>query len=299
MLIEVFKSGTHSDSKGRNLHYSDKAIDEIVNCYNSKISQDISFIAPIVKGHPQDDAPAYGWVEYLVKKGKTILAKIKNIDPDFAQELKTGKYKKVSVALYPDNMLKHIGFLGAVSPAVKGLKPVEYSEDNEQNNTLNIDFDYDSYSEPNNDSEIIEKKVKALEDKIKYYEQVLQEMTQDKRITEYREYCNSFISKNGKKGIKPVYVKYLTDILEMAHTLDNQFNVNQNSVIVREFIEQLVDTIDTSEFTATDNVQNELNNSFDGKNVIESRMQLHKRALEIMNKDPKITYNSAITMALK
>ncbi len=301
MLIEVFKSGTHCDSRGRDLNYTDATIGEIVSSYNLKISQDISYMAPIVKGHPAEDAPAYGWVEYLVKRGKTILAKIKNIDPEFAKELKSGKYKKVSVALYPDNMLKHVGFLGAAAPAVKGLKPIEYNEGEalSEINSISIDYNYESYSEYNGDNELIGNRMKELEDKIKHYEEVLLQMTREKRISEYREYCNCFTSKNGTKGIKPVYVKYLTDILEMANTLDIQNSDNQYSVIVREFIEQLVDTIDTSEYTAPESESREFKNEFEGKSVNEDRMQLHNKALQFMNKDPKLTYNSAIEMAFK
>ena len=298
MLIEVFKSGTHCDSKGRTHNYNDNTIEQIVNSYNSKISQDISFMAPIVKGHPSDDMPAYGWVEYLVKKGKTILAKIKNIDPEFASELKTGKYKKVSVALYPDNMLKHIGFLGAAAPAVKGLKPVEFNQDCDD---IYLNFDYENYSEwkEETSNELINNKILQLEQKIKYYEEVLDNFEKDNRLSKFRDYCNSFISNENQKGIKPIYIRYLTDILEMANTLDNQVNDNQNSKIVKEFIEHLSLSIDTSEYSVSKTEVINLKNSFEGKKVNENRMILHNKALEIINNNPKLSYNEAITMAFK
>ncbi len=53
----------------------------------------------------------------------------------------SGKFKKVSAAFYlpdsPNNphkgvlSLRHVGFLGAMPPAVKGLKQVEFAEDDD------------------------------------------------------------------------------------------------------------------------------------------------------------------------
>jgi len=50
------------------------------------------------------------------------------VAPEFKDWVKRGLYKKISVALYPDLGLRHIGFLGATPPAVKGLKQATFSE---------------------------------------------------------------------------------------------------------------------------------------------------------------------------
>lgn len=295
MLIEVFSSGKHRDSKGRTIAYGDDSISEIVNSYNKKITEDVSYMAPIVKGHPADDAPAYGWVEYLVKKGKKILAKVKNMDPQLKDELKSGKYKKVSIALYPNNLLKHVGFLGAASPAVKGLNPAQFSDTDEY---ICYEDDFLEYSE-NDENQLIKNRIKELEDKVKYYEELISEIDNDKKAIEFRDYCNSFINKNGRKGIKPIYVKYLTDIMFMADKLDSDCEIKHNSDIVREFIEQLADTADTSEFIGISTGQKSVQNIFEGRNVNENRMNLHIKALEFMKSNPTFSYNEAVNAAIK
>jgi len=45
--------------------------------------------------------------------------------------LKKKMFKKRSISLYPDLKLRHVGFLGAVPPAVKGLPDFAFSEESE------------------------------------------------------------------------------------------------------------------------------------------------------------------------
>ena len=48
--------------------------------------------------------------------------------------VKSGAFKKRSISISPDFKLNHVGFLGAAAPAVKGLKDVEFSEEQEFSN---------------------------------------------------------------------------------------------------------------------------------------------------------------------
>lgn len=121
MLIEVFKSGTHTDSNGIKITYSLEQINQIVNLYNQFITEHPNDLAPLVKGHPKNDAPAFGWIKQLVKKNSTIFADIEDIDANLIEDMKKKKFKNFSIALYPNLLLRHIGILGAVPPAVKGL----------------------------------------------------------------------------------------------------------------------------------------------------------------------------------
>lgn len=93
--------------------------------------------APVVIGHPQTDAPAYGWVEGLYVQGGVLNATLEDTSPEFADMVKAGRYKRVSISMFlpksPANptpgsfYLKHVGFLGATAPAVPGLKPVKFA----------------------------------------------------------------------------------------------------------------------------------------------------------------------------
>ena len=129
MWIEIFKSGKHIDSSGRESTFTAENLDSIASIYNSKILSEPSSAAPVVKGHPQTDGPAFGWVERLARRGEKLLAKVKDMNTDFVQEVRQGMFKKISISLYPDMLLKHVGFLGAAAPAVKGLKSPDFCEE--------------------------------------------------------------------------------------------------------------------------------------------------------------------------
>jgi hypothetical protein len=120
--IEVFKSGNHTDSAGNSKAWSEADLDTMVSKYDPE-----NFKAPVVIGHPKDNSPAFGWVESLKRKGKTLFASV-NLLPEFVDSVKDGLYKNRSISLYPDLSLRHIGFLGAMPPAVKGLAEVKFNE---------------------------------------------------------------------------------------------------------------------------------------------------------------------------
>jgi hypothetical protein len=104
-------------------HDGDALIETAIAKFNAAAHE-----PPVVIGHPADNAPAYGWVEGLKKQGNLLLAKFKQVHPDFADMIKNGLFKKRSAAFYPDGTLRHVGFLGAMPPAVKGLSDVAFAE---------------------------------------------------------------------------------------------------------------------------------------------------------------------------
>lgn len=124
--IEVFKIGSHTDSGGFTRDWTLKDLEKIASSYNPQEHE-----APIVIGHPEMDSPAYGWIEALKVEGEKLLAKPGQLVEQFKDWVRKGLYKKVSIALYPDLTLRHIGFLGAVPPAVKGLENVRFLEKGE------------------------------------------------------------------------------------------------------------------------------------------------------------------------
>ncbi len=121
--IEIFKIGIHTDSEGRVREWTDKDLDEIASSYNPAVHE-----APIVIGHPKEDSPAYGWVGSLKTDAGKLLMKPSQLIEEFKDWVKRGLYKKVSIALYPDLGLRHVGFLGATPPAIKGLRQATFSE---------------------------------------------------------------------------------------------------------------------------------------------------------------------------
>jgi len=124
--VPIFRGGKQTDSQGRE-HNGDVLIDHAVATFNASKHE-----PPACIGHPVDNAPAWGWVEGLKKEahrgGDLLMAKFKQIQPEFAGMVKNGLFKKRSAAFYPDGSLRHVAFLGAAPPAVKGLPDVGFTE---------------------------------------------------------------------------------------------------------------------------------------------------------------------------
>lgn len=136
--IEFFKPGKHVDVNGKSVNITADHLRATAAAYNPSLHD-----APLVVGHPKIDAPAYGWVKAVQFNEQTqrLEAIPHQVDAEFAELVNDGKYKKVSGSFYlpdsPGNPVpgvyypKHIGFLGATPPAVKGLKSVSFADDNE------------------------------------------------------------------------------------------------------------------------------------------------------------------------
>ena len=135
-LIEIFKAGKRTDANGVEVEITIADLQQAVDAYNINFHE-----SPAVIGHPKHNAPAYGWVKRLELDGDVLKAEFDQIDPEFAEMVEKGRFKKISSSFYlansPNNpcpgslYLRHVGFLGAMPPAVKGLRNPEFA-DNEQ-----------------------------------------------------------------------------------------------------------------------------------------------------------------------
>ncbi len=134
-LIQIFKPGKHTAMSGAVIDFSESDLKATAAAYDPKLHE-----APLVVGHPKLDAPAYGWVKSLAFSG-TLNAGPDQVDPAFAEMVNKGHFKKVSASFFapgaPGNptpgvyYLRHVGFLGATPPAVKGLKNASFAESEE------------------------------------------------------------------------------------------------------------------------------------------------------------------------
>lgn len=109
---------------------------QLAESYDSKVHE-----APLVVGHPKTDDVAHGWVKGLRVTEAGLEAEPDQVSPWLSEAVQEGRLKKVSASLYPPEHpanptpgkwhLRHIGFLGAEPPAVKGLRPLpaDFAED--------------------------------------------------------------------------------------------------------------------------------------------------------------------------
>lgn len=131
--LHIFKPGTHTAQCGTTLNFTETDLAATVAAYNPTLHE-----APLVIGHPQHDAPAAGWVKSLSVTAQGLIAEPQQIDASFAEQVAKGSYKKISASFYHPSAannpvpgvyyLRHVGFLGAQPPAVKGLRPIELAE---------------------------------------------------------------------------------------------------------------------------------------------------------------------------
>ena len=143
--IHIFRPGRHTSMQGATIDFGESDLIATANAYDPARHE-----APLVIGHPRADAPAWGWVGGLTADGGGLFAAPRQLDPAFAEMVRAGRFKKVSASFYtPDSphnpvpgvyYLRHVGFLGAQPPAVKGLAPVNFAEGDTDEGCVSFDF---------------------------------------------------------------------------------------------------------------------------------------------------------------
>jgi len=134
MEIDIFKPGTHTAMNGDTRTYSEADLRSLAASYDPA-----TYEAPVVIGHPKTDAPAWGWVKALTFADGALKAVLHKVAPEFTELVKAGRFRSRSAAFWPPTApnnptpgkmhLRHLGFLGAQPPAVKGLAPLNFSDD--------------------------------------------------------------------------------------------------------------------------------------------------------------------------
>lgn len=122
--FDVFRCGTHLDHSGKWRTFTEADIDKAIASYQSDS-------APIVVGHPTLNAPAFGWIQQFRRQGSTLQARASRVADEFADLVKRGLYKNRSISFNSDGTFRHVGFLGAAAPAVKGLEDIQFADKGE------------------------------------------------------------------------------------------------------------------------------------------------------------------------
>jgi hypothetical protein len=123
--IQIFRAGAYPGK----LPITVDDLKAIASGYDPRRSE-----APLVLGHPDSDSPAHGWVEQLRVIRDQLWAKVRQVSPELKRLVREGAFKRISMAVFPEfeatgkMYLRHVGFLGAATPAVKGMAPVKFAE---------------------------------------------------------------------------------------------------------------------------------------------------------------------------
>lgn len=131
--IAIFKPGEHTPMTGPRRGFTAATLAASAKAYDPKLHE-----APLVIGHPAHNLPAYGWVQSLSFAEGMLSFEPRQVDPAFKEIVNAGRYKKRSASFYAPNSpenpvpgvyyLRHVGWLGAAAPGVKGLPDVSFAE---------------------------------------------------------------------------------------------------------------------------------------------------------------------------
>ena len=135
--IEIFRAGVHIDDAGNTRVFSVADVKAMAANYNPN-----ALAAVLTIGHPADNLPDYGRVQSLSATADGLLTmRVRNVAPQLANAIKQGFFKKRSASFLPPNSggnpapgqwyLRHVGWLGAQAPALKGLADAKFVEANE------------------------------------------------------------------------------------------------------------------------------------------------------------------------
>ncbi|MFY9350099.1 MAG: hypothetical protein WBL20_14310 [Sphingobium sp.] len=166
-VIRLARSGTFTSNEGVSVSFNEALFAATAAAYDRE-----SDPAPLVIGHPRLDDPAYGWVDSLTVENGELVARPADVVPAFAEAVRKKQYAKVSARFYqPDHAanpkpgvwyLKHIGFLGAHAPGIKGLGTVQFA-DGADDGAATFDFSPEKDSQMNEAS--FAERVTALEER--------------------------------------------------------------------------------------------------------------------------------------
>lgn len=313
---EVFKAGKQTDSSGHTRVFTLKDLDHIVNSYDPSKNE-----APAVIGHPRTNAPAYGWVEGLKREGDKLLAKFKQVMPEFEKIVQEGRYKKRSIALDENDSLLHVGFLGAVHPAVKGLKDITFSDED------NIRV----YEYSDGENEMPEENIQlsnALEENKKLKEQLTSyaEAEEQKKTAEYasveaenkrlkqemakiqieqkRKEFEAFCDENAERILprdKPRVTEFMMALSECGK---RTFSDGQEKNLLTEFQDFLsakAKELEFSEVTtkakAATTTTKTKSSEFSSMKTDDERLEIHEKALTYAAQN-KVGYEEAVTIVI-
>lgn len=127
--VQALRAGTFRDMSGREVSITPDLMKQLAESYSPGIHR-----APVVLGHPSDEAPAFGYVAATSVNQDGLDLSLADLDPAFIEAHRAKRYPQRSLSFWPaghpDNPLpladrpyiRHLGFLGAMPPAIKGLR---------------------------------------------------------------------------------------------------------------------------------------------------------------------------------
>lgn len=283
--------------------------------------------APLVVGHPKTDDPAFGWVQSVTASGPDLEVIPRAVDAAFAEMVREEKFTRISASFFlpsaPGNpvpgtyYLKHVGFLGAAPPAVRGLrKPTFDLADGDE--SITVEFSISPESEvtivpdpvptpnapPASPTIDFAAQAATLSTENEALRRQLAEQRDKQLRSEIAAFAESLIDAGRLlPGDKPGIVEFLAaipadQVIEFASS-DGQPTKPKARDWFEGFLRRLPVQVDFAERSAAAAVSTTVPATVQfaapsGYDVDQAQLALHQRAMDYMRANPSLSYEQAL-----
>lgn len=307
--LHIFRPGRHTAMSGATLEFTAEMLAATAAAYDPA-----KFEAPIVVGHPATDAPAYGWVARLIAREDGLFAEPVQVDPAFAEMVKAGRFKKISASFFtpdaPSNpvpgvyYLRHVGFLGAAAPAVKGLRQPTFAEGDAGVETLEFSTREETATVTPIDPAALEAENAQLKQQLAEFAARERAAAERQRHAEHAAFCDKLVA-DGRlaPGMAPVIVATLDYLAAQEQVVEFAAADGASKPLgeaIKEALQQAPKLIDFAE-RGSEQGENEKTASFampSGMEADAAALELHRKALAYAQAH-KIDYLAAVAAIQK
>jgi hypothetical protein len=326
--IKIIRPGRYTSVEGTEVSFTLADLEAAAASYDRA-----SDPAPMVIGHPALDAPAYGWAARLAVEDGHLVAEPdpETLHEDFAEAVRKGRYSKVSGRFYlPDSpgnpkpgqlYLKHIGFLGAAAPAVKGLGVVNLAAgEGEGVVSIDVNSQPSAAGGPNQEKDVTDKTKEASfaerEAALASREQELQqreaaadakEKAAAAQIQTVLHAANVSFAEGliGEGKLAPAGKPLLVGVLDQLESVKTvSFGEADGEMAPAAALKKLLSgaqpLVSFGELAKPEDKEKEKAPSFaapPGYEADPARLAIHNKAKELQAADPKLSYADAVKRA--
>ncbi len=216
--IAISQKGKFRDSEGVERDLNDDFLKKAIANFTPND-------APAVIGHPKEHDPAFGWAAAVRLNGDVLEAQFADTDDEFEKMVEKGLFKKRSASFYLDPpKLRHVGFLGAQPPAVKGLRDIQFSD----GESVTVEINFSEENQMNLKDEDVEKVTESVFEKLRNY--FKKPDAGEKQTAEFSEEAmKKAITDTVGAAVKEAETKLTADFTEKLKAKDDEIKTIRES----------------------------------------------------------------------
>lgn len=212
-------------------------------------------------------------------------------------------------------MLRHVGLLGGVPPAVKGLRPIQFEEfDNSRCFEYPTENEIKEYEELRHEIQTLVDTNAQLSRQNQSLRSEIEKLNKEVHTRLFREFAENLCRKDETAILPPSKTEELVEILELSSIADDAIDRDGNRLFaegvsltekIKKMIQNLRPTnvfeelrLARSKYSELIDEKDEID-EFRGRQVDERRLLLHRKARKILEQSPNLSYEEALRIAFK